>query len=111
MADLDETGVDMLLRQEWDEALLSALNHPGSLADRAEALDNEIARIETSLRVAYIANGRRGFAPTAMRRLALLRQTFDLLCFLDRHSRDAQLTQRIKELKHAEAAPVENEAT
>lgn len=97
-----EHAVDEDLRKAWDAALLVAVATPCSLTERAEALDYELTRIEGSLRAGYIAGGRVGFPQDAMRRVAALRQTFDLVCFLERNARDEKLADRIRQLKKAE---------
>lgn len=86
------------IRKEWDEALLAVLTPAPSLHERAEALDYELTRIESSLRAA-IRFFSRSAGAARVRRIVCLRHTLDLLCFLDRHKGDAALAKRIRELK------------
>jgi hypothetical protein len=100
---LDEPTIDTELRKAWDDALFSARS-PATLYERAHALDVELARIESGARAAFIIAGRSGFGIAQMRRITALRQTLDLLCFLDRNQKDEVLSRRLRELKEKEGA-------
>jgi IS30 family transposase len=103
MAQLDEPSIDVELRRAWDEALADA-RKPLTLHERAQALDEELTSLESSARAAFVISGRSSFSAARIKRIIALRQTLDLLCFLDRNQRDEILSHRLRELKEKEGS-------